>query len=244
MRPAPAGERGRLRPRAGRRAPAAEERRQPAGGPGAGRRRPRGQRRSGWPSIAPGSRSNQRGLLTVNEHYQTAVPAHLRRRRRHRLPRARLHLDGAGPRRHGPRLRPPSTRRGWRRSSRWPSTPSPRSRWSARPRRPASRRSIDYCVGRALLPHQRPRPDHRRPERARSSWSSATATSCCSASTSSARTPPSWSTSASWLCRPSGTIDTFIHTVFNYPTLGDAYKYAAYDGLGAVQRRAATEASS
>jgi NAD(P) transhydrogenase len=29
-----------------------------------------------------------------------------------------------------------------------------------------------------------------------------------------------------------GTIDTFIHTVFNYPTVGDAYKYAAYDGLG------------
>ena len=28
-----------------------------------------------------------------------------------------------------------------------------------------------------------------------------------------------------------GTIDTFIDAVFNYPTLGDAYKYAAYDGL-------------
>ena len=35
------------------------------------------------------------------------------------------------------------------------------------------------------------------------------------------------------------TIDTFVNTVFNYPSLGDAYKYAAYDGLGAVQRRAA-----
>jgi len=34
-----------------------------------------------------------------------------------------------------------------------------------------------------------------------------------------------------------GTIDAFIETVFNYPTLGDAYKYAAYDGLGALQRR-------
>jgi NAD(P) transhydrogenase len=29
-----------------------------------------------------------------------------------------------------------------------------------------------------------------------------------------------------------GTIDTFIEMVFNYPTLGDAYKYAAYDALG------------
>ncbi len=36
-----------------------------------------------------------------------------------------------------------------------------------------------------------------------------------------------------------GTIDTFINAVFNYPTLGDAYKYAAYDALGNLQRRAA-----
>ncbi len=33
-----------------------------------------------------------------------------------------------------------------------------------------------------------------------------------------------------------GTIDAFIDAVFNYPTLTDAYKYAAYDGLGALQR--------
>jgi hypothetical protein len=31
--------------------------------------------------------------------------------------------------------------------------------------------------------------------------------------------------------------DTFINAVFNYPTLGDAYKYAAYDGLGNLARR-------
>jgi NAD(P) transhydrogenase len=29
-----------------------------------------------------------------------------------------------------------------------------------------------------------------------------------------------------------GTIDVFIQSVFNYPTLSDMYKYAAYDGLG------------
>lgn len=29
-----------------------------------------------------------------------------------------------------------------------------------------------------------------------------------------------------------GTVDTFIEMVFNYPTLGDAYKYAAYSVLG------------
>ena len=37
-----------------------------------------------------------------------------------------------------------------------------------------------------------------------------------------------------------GTIDAFINAVFNYPTLGDAYKYAAYDGLGNLARRAPT----
>lgn len=34
-----------------------------------------------------------------------------------------------------------------------------------------------------------------------------------------------------------GTVDAFIQAVFNYPTLGEAYKYAAYDALGAIQRR-------
>ena len=34
-----------------------------------------------------------------------------------------------------------------------------------------------------------------------------------------------------------GTINAFIECVFNFPTLGEAYKYAAYDGLGNVARR-------
>ncbi|HVS32772.1 MAG TPA: Si-specific NAD(P)(+) transhydrogenase [Thermoanaerobaculia bacterium] len=34
-----------------------------------------------------------------------------------------------------------------------------------------------------------------------------------------------------------GTINAFIDSVFNFPTLGEAYKYAAYDGLGNVARR-------
>ena len=33
-----------------------------------------------------------------------------------------------------------------------------------------------------------------------------------------------------------GTIDVFIDSVFNFPTLSDAFKYAAYDGLGNVAR--------
>jgi NAD(P) transhydrogenase len=33
-----------------------------------------------------------------------------------------------------------------------------------------------------------------------------------------------------------GTLDYFIQAVFNYPTLAEAYKYAAYDGLGNLAR--------
>ena len=33
-----------------------------------------------------------------------------------------------------------------------------------------------------------------------------------------------------------GTLDYFINSAFNVPTLSEAYKYAAYDGLGALQR--------
>jgi NAD(P) transhydrogenase len=33
-----------------------------------------------------------------------------------------------------------------------------------------------------------------------------------------------------------GTIDAFIHSVYNYPTLADLYKYAAYDGLGNLEK--------
>jgi NAD(P) transhydrogenase len=36
-----------------------------------------------------------------------------------------------------------------------------------------------------------------------------------------------------------GTIDLFIDSVFNFPTLSEAYKYAAYDGLGNLARRGA-----
>jgi NAD(P) transhydrogenase len=39
-----------------------------------------------------------------------------------------------------------------------------------------------------------------------------------------------------------GTLDYFIQSVFNYPALSDAYKYAAYDGLQALARRRAKQA--
>jgi NAD(P) transhydrogenase len=34
-----------------------------------------------------------------------------------------------------------------------------------------------------------------------------------------------------------GSIDVFIDSVFNFPTLSELYKYAAYDGLGRLARR-------
>jgi NAD(P) transhydrogenase len=37
-----------------------------------------------------------------------------------------------------------------------------------------------------------------------------------------------------------GTIDVFIDSVFNFPTLAEIYKYAAYDGLGRLLRRQAS----
>jgi NAD(P) transhydrogenase len=32
------------------------------------------------------------------------------------------------------------------------------------------------------------------------------------------------------------TCSTFIETCFNYPSLSDLYKYAAYDAMGRIQR--------
>ena len=41
-----------------------------------------------------------------------------------------------------------------------------------------------------------------------------------------------------------GSIDVFIDSVFNFPTLSEIYKYAAYDGLGRLARRGGTPAPS
>jgi NAD(P) transhydrogenase len=38
-----------------------------------------------------------------------------------------------------------------------------------------------------------------------------------------------------------GTINAFIDCVFNFPTLSEAYKYAAYDGLGMINRKRTLE---
>ena len=41
-----------------------------------------------------------------------------------------------------------------------------------------------------------------------------------------------------------GTIDAFVEAVYNYPTLADLYKYAANDGLDALEDRQGTPATS
>ena len=38
-----------------------------------------------------------------------------------------------------------------------------------------------------------------------------------------------------------GTLDAFIEAVYNYPTLSDSYKYAAYDGMGKMAREERSE---
>jgi NAD(P) transhydrogenase len=40
------------------------------------------------------------------------------------------------------------------------------------------------------------------------------------------------------------TIDLFIDAVFNYPTLSELYKYAAYDGLGALAHKQVSQANA
>jgi NAD(P) transhydrogenase len=39
------------------------------------------------------------------------------------------------------------------------------------------------------------------------------------------------------LVQHAGTIDYFVHTAFNVPTWSEAYKYAAFDGLGKLEPR-------
>ncbi len=41
---------------------------------------------------------------------------------------------------------------------------------------------------------------------------------------------------ASHVMMANGSIDVFIDAVYNFPTLADAYKYAAYDGLGNLEK--------
>jgi NAD(P) transhydrogenase len=41
-----------------------------------------------------------------------------------------------------------------------------------------------------------------------------------------------------------GTVDTFIEMVFNFPSLAESYKYAAYDCLAALAKSPRAEAQA
>ncbi len=57
-----------------------------------------------------------------------------------------------------------------------------------------------------------------------------------SAATASAIARASSCTSGRRMITLGGTVDTLIEMVFNYPTLSEMFKYAAYDALGAIGR--------
>jgi NAD(P) transhydrogenase len=46
---------------------------------------------------------------------------------------------------------------------------------------------------------------------------------------------------ASHVMMADGSIDLFIDAVYNFPTLADAFKYAAYDGLGNLSGKTLSE---
>ena len=186
---------------------------------------------------------NKRGLLAVNEHYQTSVPPHLRGRRRHRLSRPGLDLDGAGARGDGARLRPAKYK-----TQVAPVFPLavytiPEIAMAGETEESCRQKKIDYCVGRGF---------YRTNARGQIIGDLSGEVKLVF------RYPDKRLLGVHVIgeiaaelvhiglmaLQTEGTIDMFINTVFNYPSLGDAYKYAAYDGLGAVQRREAPPPSA
>ncbi len=133
-----------------------------------------------------------------------------------------------GWRRAGPSASPSSERSTpWHRSA---CTPSPRWRWSAsRRRRHRPRASPTRSDARGSSRTREP--PSGAPPTAWSSWCSLGTTRGSSACTSSAKGRPSWC-----ILHFGGTIDHFIDTTFNVPTMSEAYKYAAYDGLAKIGR--------
>ncbi len=83
----------------------------------------------------------ERGRVVVERALPDDRPQHLRRRRLRRLPRAGLHVDGAGPGGDGARLLALPEGRSSRPSCPTGCTPSPSCRWPARPRSRSSRRA-------------------------------------------------------------------------------------------------------
>ena len=178
---------------------------------------------------AAGLPADDRGRLKVNEHYQTEYSQHLCRGRRDRIPEPGIHLNGAGPAGRLPRI-PYSRQSGSRAVSVRHLHDSgdldgrqDRRRAHAWPR--CHMRSARRCTARL-----------------RAGRSSAIRTGC--SRLFSAPTPGScWEFISSAkgsselvhigqaVLSYGGKIDYFVNTVFNYPTLAECYKTAAFDGI-------------
>ena len=144
---------------------------------------------------AAGLEADKRGRITVDADYRTAVDAHLRGRRRDRLPEPRRDLDGAGPPR---RLRTRSASR----ASRCRRAAAVRHLLDSGDHHRRQDRGGADGGGRAVrgrhlaLPRARPRPDPRRRARHAQAARLARRPAAARRRTSSAPAPPSSSTSA------------------------------------------------
>ena len=167
---------------------------------------------------ASASKSTRAATSRSTRTFRTAVAGGLRGRRRDRLPRARLDLDGAGARRRLPRLRLHLQASRSRACSRTASTRSPRSAASASPRRRPREGARRRRRPRALRATTRAA----RSSATATAWSSSSSSAgraSSSAATASASAPPSSCTSARRSIALGGTVETLIEMVFNYPTL-------------------------
>ena len=117
---------------------------------------------AGLDLAAAGLEPGPRGLLDRRRALPHRRAAHLRRRRRDRLPRAGLHQRWSRRRVAMCHAFQPGSKTELAPSCPPASTRSPRSPWSARPRRTCKAQGVDYVVGRASLRRLRPRRDHRR----------------------------------------------------------------------------------
>ena len=158
--------------------------------------------------------------------------AHLRRRRRDRLPRAGLGLDGARPRRDVPRLRL-WLQEGRRQRCPTASTPSPRSARSAKPKRPASRRKSTTWRGARCSRTTRAAKSPATSKALPSSWSTRKTRKLIGVHVIGERATELVHIGQTAI-HLGATVDVFIDMVFNYPTLADSYKYAAYHCLAAL----------
>ena len=177
---------------------------------------------------AVGIEADARGRIKVDpQTFQTSVPQHLCRRRRHRLPEPRLDLDGAGPGRRLPRLR---RRRCRRRRSPFPmaSMRCRRSRRSACPRRRCARAAMPYECGIARF-----RETSRGHIMGVNSGLLKLIFSLETRRLLGAHIVGEGATELIHIGQAvinlGGTVDYFVENTFNYPTLAEAYKIAGLD---------------